>query len=96
MGPRLYTHMRDVTEYPRTRFRADERMVSPCSSHNTMAAKETHAQPRAQPVQPHQKQEQSIEQVAGAPRPAFCITERWIRERLNLQMSSLGILYMIL
>ena len=28
--------------------------------------------------------------LAGAPLPVLCITEEWIRERLNLNINSLG------
>lgn len=28
--------------------------------------------------------------LAGAPLPVLCITEEWIRERLNLKINSLG------
>ena len=32
----------------------------------------------------------NADQIAGAPRPGLCITEKWIRRRLNLQLNTLG------
>ena len=34
--------------------------------------------------------------MAGAPRPALCITEKWIRKRLDLQIDSLGEVWSII